>query len=53
MSEEKEKKKFWTKQEQIDYWVQQYLQGKASGDKKMMDICKAIIEKLGGKVPRL
>ena len=53
MSEEKEKKKFWTKQEQINYWLQQYFQGKANGDKRMMDICKAIILKLGGTIPKL
>lgn len=42
-----------TKEEQINYWVQQYLQAKTAGDHTKLKMFKAIIEKLGGKVPRL
>lgn len=41
------------KEEQINYWVQQYLQAKAMGDHSKLKIFKAIIEKLGGKVPKI
>lgn len=42
-----------TKQQQINYWIEQYLQSKASGDRNKMKIFEAIIIKLGGKIPRL
>jgi hypothetical protein len=42
-----------TKQQQIDYWIEQYLQSKASGDRNKMKMFEAIIIKLGGKIPRL
>lgn len=43
----------WTKEQQLEYWAQQYLQAKQSGNTKMMTICKDIIVKLGGKIPKL
>lgn len=43
----------WNKKEQLDFWVQQYLQAKASGDTKMMKVYEAVILKLGGKVPKI
>lgn len=46
-------KKAFTKQEHIDFWIQQYLQAKADGNTKLMSICKNIISKLGGNIPRL
>jgi hypothetical protein len=42
-----------TKPKQIEYWIEQYLQAKASGDKTRMKMFEALIVKLGGKVPRL
>lgn len=42
-----------TKEQQIEYWIQSYLQAKQSGNTKLMSIFKDIIEKLGGKVPKL
>ena len=42
-----------SKQEQINYWVQQFLQAKANGDKAKTKIYEAIIIKLGGKVPKI
>lgn len=41
------------KEQQIDHWIQQYLQAKQSGNTKLMNICKDIIIKLGGKIPKL
>jgi hypothetical protein len=46
-------KKALTKEQQLDYWIQQYLQAKASGDTKLANICKDVILKLGGKIPKL
>jgi len=42
-----------SKQEQINHWVQQYLQAKASGDKAKTKMYEAIILKLGGKIPKI
>lgn len=39
--------------EQINYWIEQYLQAKASGDKTRMKMFEAVIIKLGGRVPKL
>ena len=46
-------KKCLTKKEQIEHWVQMYLDAKSKGDSKTMKICESIINKLGGKIPRL
>ncbi len=46
-------KKALTKQQQIDYWVEQYLQAKTNGDKKRMKMFEAVIIKLNGKIPKL
>jgi hypothetical protein len=46
-------KKALTKQQQIEYWVQTYLDAKQKGDTKIMKACESIINKLGGKIPRL
>jgi hypothetical protein len=42
-----------TKEQQIEHWVQLYLQAKQSGDTRIMKICKDVIAKLGGKIPKL
>ena len=42
-----------SKQEQINHWIQQYLQAKSSGDKNKVKIYEALILKLGGKIPKL
>jgi hypothetical protein len=42
-----------TKQEQIDYWIEQYLQAKQDGNARLIKICEAIIIKLNGKIPRI
>jgi hypothetical protein len=42
-----------TKAKQVEHWIEQYLQAKASGDKTRMKMFEALIVKLGGKVPRL
>jgi len=42
-----------SKEQQLDHWIQQYLQAKASGNTKLANICKDIIVKLGGKIPKL
>ncbi len=42
-----------TKAKQIEYWIEQYLQAKTSGDKTRMKMFEALIIKLGGKVPKL
>lgn len=42
-----------TKQQQINYWLEHYLQAKTNGDRNKMKIFEAIIIKLGGKIPRL
>ena len=41
-----------TKKDQINYWVEHYLQAKTSGDKTKMKMFEALIVKLGGKVPK-
>ena len=41
------------KSEQLNYWIEQFLQAKASGDKTKMKMFEAVILKLGGKVPKL
>lgn len=41
------------KKEQLDHWVQQYLQAKASGNTKLLKIYESLILKLGGKIPKL
>jgi hypothetical protein len=46
-------KVYMTKQEQINYWIEQYLQAKTSGDRTKVKMFEAIIVKLGGKIPRL
>lgn len=46
-------KKCLTKQEQINYWIEQYLQAKANGDKTKTKMFEALIVKLGGKIPKL
>ena len=46
-------KKVIPKKEQVNYWIEQFLQAKASGDKARMKMFEAIIIKLGGKVPRI
>jgi hypothetical protein len=46
-------KKVIPKKEQVNHWVEQFLQAKASGDKARMKMFEAIIIKLGGKVPRI
>lgn len=42
-----------TKKDQINYWIEQYLQSKANGDKTKMKMFEAIIIKLGGKIPKI
>ena len=46
-------KKAIPRKEQVDYWIEQFLQAKASGDKTRMKMFEALIIKLGGKVPRI
>lgn len=46
-------KKCMSKQEQLIYWTQQYLQAKADGNTKLTKIYEALIIKLGGKIPKL
>jgi hypothetical protein len=46
-------KKVMSKQEQVNYWSQLYLQAKVSGDKTKMKMFEALILKLNGKVPKL
>ncbi len=46
-------KKALNKQQQIDYWVEQYLQAKTNGDRNKMKMFEAVIIKLGGKIPKL
>lgn len=42
-----------SKKDQINYWIEQYLQAKANGDKNKMKMYEAVIIKLGGKIPKL
>jgi hypothetical protein len=42
-----------SKSEQIQHWIQEYLQAKASGNTKLLKIYEALIIKLGGKIPKL
>lgn len=46
-------KKCITKKEQVEYWIQQYLQAKANGDKTRAKMFESLIIKLGGKIPKL
>ncbi len=46
-------KKCLTKQEQIDHWIQQYLDAKSKGDTRLMKLYESVIKKLDGKIPRL
>jgi len=46
-------KKCLTKKEQIDHWIEQYLQAKVNGDKTKTKMFEALIIKLGGKPPKL
>jgi hypothetical protein len=46
-------KKRLNKKEQVDYWIQLYLDAKQKGDSKIMKACESIINKLGGKISRL
>lgn len=41
------------KEQQLEHWLQVYLQAKQSGNTRVMNICKDIIVKLGGKIPKL
>jgi hypothetical protein len=41
-----------TQKQQLDYWVQQYLQAKTEGNTKLIRIYEALIVKLGGKIPK-
>jgi hypothetical protein len=42
-----------TTKQQIDHWVQQYLQAKAEGNARLTKIYEALILKLNGKIPKL
>lgn len=46
-------KKCMNKQEQINHWVQQYLQAKAEGNTRLIKIYEVLILKLNGKIPKL
>lgn len=46
-------KKALTKQQQVEHWTQQYLEAKAKGNTKLMKLYESVINKLGGKIPRL
>jgi hypothetical protein len=46
-------KKCLTKKQQLEHWLQLYLQAKTSGDTKKMKLYEAIIIKLGGTIPKL
>lgn len=46
-------KKALTKQQQIDFWIEEYLQAKTNGDTKRMKMFEAVILKLGGKIPKI
>jgi hypothetical protein len=48
-----EPKKCLTKKQQLEYWLQLYLQAKTSGDTKKMKLYEAIIIKLDGTIPKL
>jgi hypothetical protein len=41
-----------TQKQQLDHWVQQYLQAKTEGNTKLIRIYEALIVKLGGKIPK-
>lgn len=42
-----------TRKEQINYWIEHYLQAKTLGDKNRMKMFESLIIKLGGKVPKI
>lgn len=46
-------KKCLSAKEQLDHWIQGYLQAKAEGDARLMKIYASLIVKLGGKIPKL
>jgi len=46
-------KKEKSRKEGLNYWIEQYLQAKAMGDKTKAKMFEAIILKLNGKIPRL
>jgi hypothetical protein len=46
-------KKCLTKQQQVEYWTQKYLEAKTGGNTKLMKLYESVINKLGGKVSRL
>jgi hypothetical protein len=41
-----------TQKQQLDHWIQQYLQAKTEGNTKLIRIYEALIVKLGGKIPK-
>lgn len=41
-----------TKKQQLDHWIQQYLQAKTEGNTKLVRIYEALVVKLGGKIPK-
>lgn len=38
---------------QLEYWIERYLQAKTDGDTKRMKMYSDLINKLGGKTPKL
>jgi hypothetical protein len=42
-----------TQKQQLDHWIQQYLQAKTEGNTKLTRIYEALIVKLGGKIPKV
>jgi hypothetical protein len=46
-------KKCLTKKEQINYWIEQYLQAKVNGDRTKMKMFESLVIKLGGVIPKL
>jgi hypothetical protein len=48
-----EPKKCLTKKQQTEHWMQCYLQAKTDGDTKRMKMYADLINKLGGKIPKL
>lgn len=41
-----------TQKQQLDHWIQQYLQAKTEGNTKLIRIYEALILKLGGSIPK-
>lgn len=48
-----EPKKCLTKKEQLEHWLQLYLQAKTNGDTKKMKLYEAIIIKINGAIPKI